>query len=63
MKNNFEIRKKNIELAMPSIKKLVEQYGLNAVSACIYRLKASEKAREQLEIKKQEIVELEKKIN
>jgi hypothetical protein len=60
--NRLEIRRKKINIAMPFVKKLVSRHGLSVIAGCIAGLKIYEKNLRELESKKAEVAELERKI-
>ena len=57
-----KLSKQEIVKAMPATKKLVKQHGLTIVNACLSQLKDYEKTLRELEAKKAEVAELEKKV-
>lgn len=60
--SRMEIRKSMVATAMPVVKRLVAVHGLSIISACIAGLKVYEKNLRELEAKKREVADLERKI-
>lgn len=60
--NKVELRRAAAQAAMPDVKKLVKKFGRTAVSSCMTRIVAAEKASKKLLAMKREVAEFESKL-
>lgn len=60
--NKAELRRAAASAAMPDVKKLVKKYGRTAVSSCMTKIVAAEKASRKLAAMKREVAEFESKL-
>lgn len=57
-----EYRRAAASAAMPEVKKIVKKFGRTAVSSCMVKIVASEKAAKKLAVMKREVADLESKL-
>lgn len=60
--NKAELRRVASQAAMPDVKKLVKKFGRTAVSSCMTKIVAAEKASRKLAAMKREVAEFESKL-
>lgn len=60
--NKVELRRAAVIAAMPEVKKLVKRFGRTAVSGCMTRIIASDKAARKLAAMKREVHDLESRL-
>lgn len=60
--NKAELRRAAAQQAMPDVKKLVKKFGRTAVSSCMTKIVAAEKASRKLAAMKREVAEFESKL-
>lgn len=60
--NKAELRRAASATAMPDVKKMVKKFGRTAVSSCMTKIIAAEKASKKLAAMKREVAEFESKL-
>lgn len=60
--NKVELRRAAAAEAMPDVKKMVQKFGRIAVSSCMTKIIAAEKASRKLAAMKREVAEFESKL-
>lgn len=60
--NKRDLLRTTASAAMPDVKKLVKKFGRTAVSSCMTKIVASEKAAKKLAAMKREVADLESKM-